>query len=285
MLIINQTKTNAMFFTNNTRSVNSSPPPMIKLNGLQVHYVSKFKLLGVLVDNLLKFDLHTISVCHKVNLKVRTLRKCTFMFGNKFKVIIFKMFILSSFEYCSTLFFHLSNQVDAYRMEKIYSKACYLLLNTRLSNQCSKMVNNVAKTVYVAMDLKQQTKTLSSLNLMPLKLRFLYHFVSFLFSNLIRNSSCNLMIRILSFKKTSENNRLTNFKMPLFNKNLYKLTFTSISIKFLNLYLYNQFILVSHDPSNSTIKLRIADFKLFHKNICNLVDIQERFTRSLNSWM
>ena len=93
------------------------------------------------------------------------------------------------------------------------------------------------------------------------------------------------MIRILSFKKTSEHNRLTNFKMPLFNKNLYKLTFTSISIKFLNLYLYNQFILVSHDPSNSTIKLRIADFKLFHKNICNLVDIQERFTRSPNSWM
>ena len=93
------------------------------------------------------------------------------------------------------------------------------------------------------------------------------------------------MIRILSFKKTSENNRLTIFKMPLFNKNLNKLTFTSISIKFLNLYLYNQFILVSHGPSNSTIKLRIADFKLFHKNICNLVDIQERFTRSLNSWM
>ena len=93
------------------------------------------------------------------------------------------------------------------------------------------------------------------------------------------------MVRILSFRKSSENNRLTNFKMPLFNKNLYKLTFTSISIKFLNLYLYNRFILVSHDPLNSTIKSRITDFKLFHKNIQNLIDIQERFSMSLNSWM
>ena len=38
-LIVNQTKTNAIFI-NNTRKVNTSPPPTIKLNGKVVHNVS-----------------------------------------------------------------------------------------------------------------------------------------------------------------------------------------------------------------------------------------------------
>ena len=113
-----------MFFTNNTREVNGSPPPTIILNNQNILYVSKIKVLGVIIDNLLKFDLHTIEICHKVNFKVRTLKKCAFMFGIKFKVILFKMFILSSLEYCSTLFFNLSNKVDALRLEKTFAKAC-----------------------------------------------------------------------------------------------------------------------------------------------------------------
>ena len=93
------------------------------------------------------------------------------------------------------------------------------------------------------------------------------------------------MVRIFSFRKSSLSNRKTNFKMLPFNKNLYKLTFTSISFKFLNLYLYNRFILVSHDPIYSTIQKRIIDFSNYHKNVYNLIDIHEQFLRSLNYWM
>ena len=186
-LIINHSKTNAMFFTNNTREVNGSPPLNIILNNQNILYVSKIKVLGVIIDNLLKFDLHTIAICHKVNFKVRTLKKCAFMFGIKFKVILFKMFILSSFEYCSTLFFNLSNKVDALRLEKTFAKACNQLLNIRLATQDQRMVKNTMKTIYVDMNLNQQLKTLSPFNLIPLKLRFFYHFINFLFSNLIKN--------------------------------------------------------------------------------------------------
>ena len=118
------------------------------------------------------------------------------MFGIKFKVILFKMFILSSFEYCSALFFNLSNKVDALRLEKTFAKACNQLLNIRLATQIQRMVKNTMKTIYVDMNLNQQLKTLSPFNLVPLKLRFLYHFVNFLFSNLIKNCKCSLMLRI-----------------------------------------------------------------------------------------
>ena len=138
-----------------TREINSFPPPTIILNNQNILYVNKIKVLGVIIDNLLKFDLHTIAICHKVNFKVRTLKKCAFMFGIKFKVILFKMFILSSFEYCSTLFFNLSNKVDALRLEKTFAKACNQLLNIRLATQDQRMVKNTMKNIYVDMDLNQ----------------------------------------------------------------------------------------------------------------------------------
>ena len=98
------------------------------------------------------------------------------MFGIKFKVILFKMFILSSFEYCSTLFFNLSNKLDALRLEKTFAKVCNQLLNIRLASQDQRIVKNTMKNIYVDMNLNQQLKTLSPFNLIPLKLRFLYRF-------------------------------------------------------------------------------------------------------------
>jgi len=80
-------------------------------------------------------------------------------------------------------------------------------------------------------------------------------------------------------------NRLTNFKMPLFKKNLYKFTFTSISIKFLNIYLYNQFILVNRDHFYSAIKSRLKDLATFYKNPINLLNIHEKLMKSLNCWI
>ena len=130
------------------------------------------------------------------------------------------------------------------------------------------------------MDLNNRLKTLISHKLVSLKLRFLYHFNNFLLNNLLKKGSSSLMIRLLSYKKSNATNRLTNFKMPFFKKNLYKFTFTSISIKFLNIYLYNQFILVNHDPFYSTIKSRLKDFVIFHKNPINLLNIHEKFMKS-----
>ena len=42
----------------------------IKCNDESIPFVKKFTLLGVILDEYLTFDLHTISLCSKVNWKI-----------------------------------------------------------------------------------------------------------------------------------------------------------------------------------------------------------------------
>ena len=111
----------------------------LKLNNIEIPFVETVKYLGVIIDKKLKFDHHTISVCHKVNYKTIVLKKCAYLFDFGFKTTLFKLFILSSFDYCSTLFFYSSkshvNSTESSvfrRLEKSYMKSLNKLLNIKL---------------------------------------------------------------------------------------------------------------------------------------------------------
>ena len=73
-LILNLKKTNAMLFSNGCRSNLIDDNIKLESNGINIPFVTSFKLLGVIVDNKLKFDLHTISICRKVCFKIHTLK-------------------------------------------------------------------------------------------------------------------------------------------------------------------------------------------------------------------
>jgi hypothetical protein len=94
--------------------------PNIISDNISIPYVEKTKLLGVIIDNKLKFDLHTIDICKKVSYKIRTFNRCAFLFEAEFKIILFKLFILPSYDYCSTLFFHFTSQTDSQRLVKTF---------------------------------------------------------------------------------------------------------------------------------------------------------------------
>jgi len=76
----------------------------------------------LLIDNKLKFDLHSIDLCKKVIYKIRTLNRCAFLFEAEFKIILSKLFILPSYDHCSTLFFLFNSQTDSKRLVKSFSK-------------------------------------------------------------------------------------------------------------------------------------------------------------------
>ncbi len=52
--------------------------------------VSSTKLLGVILDNKLKFDLNSKDFTRRVAYKVRVLLKSAFLFDIEFKTILFK---------------------------------------------------------------------------------------------------------------------------------------------------------------------------------------------------
>jgi len=90
-------------------------------------------ILGVIIDNKLKFDLHTIDLCKKVSYKIRTLNRCAFLFEDEFKIIYYlKLFILPSYDYCSTLFFHFTSQTDSQRLVKSFSENIFKFLKIQL---------------------------------------------------------------------------------------------------------------------------------------------------------
>ena len=82
------------------------------------------------------------------------------------------------------------------------------------------------------MDLSKQVDLLNSMNILPIKLRFLRNFIRFLNSNLSNLPKTLLMAYILSFKKNISS-RINPFRFPFFKTKHNKFSFSSISIKIL----------------------------------------------------
>ncbi len=68
---------------------------IIKSENEKTPFVKKFTLLGVILDEYLTFDPHTISMCSVVNWKISVLRKSSYLFDLKFRVTLFNLFIMS----------------------------------------------------------------------------------------------------------------------------------------------------------------------------------------------
>ena len=192
----------------------------IKCNGELIPFVKKFTLLGVILDEYLTFDLHTISMCSKVNWKIGILKKSSYLFDLKFRITLFKLFIMSKYDYCSTLFFYFSDETNHDRLEKNYCKSLKSYLNIKTNG----------------MTLEEKHVKLKSFRLMPLRLRLFQNLVFFIFSLIKTNRCNNLLEAIYSFKKDRESR--SAFNETFFNTNLYKYSFLSISIKLLNSFIY-----------------------------------------------
>ena len=95
---INWSKTFVIFISD--RRI--KPPKELVLNGSTVEVVSNFKLLGVTLDNKLKFDKFTSELRNKIVQKMHSIKKL-FQLSFQVKLQFFKSFMLPYFDYCSTL--------------------------------------------------------------------------------------------------------------------------------------------------------------------------------------
>ena len=186
------------------------------------------KLLGCIISNTLSFEQHTIDLCNKVRSKTFLLKKCSYLFSQDFNATLFKVFIQSRFDYCSSLFFHFPNKVDAERVERCFNRSVKALLKITLSN----------------LPLLEQQNMLAKLRILPIKLRSFCHFLTFLFSLIKNNKSSILIKKIFSYKKkiTSLKNlrKTKRFELPIFNTKAKEYSFCSLSVKFLDFFLYDQ---------------------------------------------
>ena len=120
-LILNIKKTNAMYFPHSSHQKSLYKSLDLKFDEVSIEFVVNAKLLGVTIDHMLKFDIHTSNLCKRINAKTFILAKSIFLFTEKFRSILFKLFIQSHFDYCSSLFLHLSNS-DSNKLERCLAK-------------------------------------------------------------------------------------------------------------------------------------------------------------------
>jgi hypothetical protein len=96
-LIVNWLKNKHMVLGSDSNG-GSSP---LSINNHLIDLVDNVKLLGVEIDSQLK---QIKAICSKVNRKAFILSRRFYLFNRDFKTILFKLFILPHFDYCSTLF-------------------------------------------------------------------------------------------------------------------------------------------------------------------------------------
>ena len=146
------------------------------------------------------------------------LTKSLYLFTDNFKPILFKLFIQSQFDYCSTLLIHQSNKSNKDRLVNCFNKSIKILLYINISN----------------LTIEEQFYKLSKFNILPLSFRHFFRFCTFLFNTINNNNT---------FINNEFNNNLSTsitrqtYTEVSFKKNFKKYSFIAISIKLLNLFI------------------------------------------------
>jgi len=254
-LILNLTKTTAMHLSLKSDKLEKLKLPILTCGSIPIKFQTEVRLLGIVIDNQLKFSAQTMSLCKKINSKSYLLSKTIHLFSVSIRPIIFKLFIQSHFDYCSSLYLHINN-IDISRLDKTFNRAIERILKIRISQ------------LYPI----QQYPILIKFNILPRIYRQLYHF-SFFVYKIVNRKNSYLYDKIKIFSK-SENamslgrsSRL-EYIVPEFSSKFKKFSFSRVAILNLNLFIQN-FIRVNEEKRKE--KKTPLSFKTFLlKNIDKL---------------
>jgi hypothetical protein len=255
-LLINWKKTQAIHFSrsprskdialNNNPNVDLSQHKYINFNHKNIKFVRTFKLLGVIVDNRLNFEDHTVSICKKVNSITGLLKKGSYLFTDKIKPTLFKLFIMNRFEYCGVTWLHSINQVCLDHLEKCFAKSILRFLRINIFSD--------------KLTVKDKFIILSKFNILPLKYRLLFHYCTFLF-NLIINKNI-FFTNNENYAKNPHNTR-NRYVENKFKTNYGQFSFITISTKLLN-----NTLIAEHFDKGS-----LLTFKRFLRDKFNLLNL------------
>ena len=110
---------------------------------IQIEVVDKFKLLGVIIDNKLKFTNNVAETAFKVNKKIHCIKRL-FYLSTKVKLQFFKTFLLPYFDYFLTLTIYYS-KTALQKLSNLYYNCLYKLFKFHFNNMEIKWVNDFLK--------------------------------------------------------------------------------------------------------------------------------------------
>jgi hypothetical protein len=133
-LYINWSKTFIMYITTRV-----AIPKSILINNQTINVVDKFRLLGVLVDNKLKFDTYVAQQYLAINKRLFNIKKLFFL-PQEVKMTFFKAFILPSFDYCISLALYYSKK-SLQKLCKSFYFCLFKLFKFNFYNKSEQYIN------------------------------------------------------------------------------------------------------------------------------------------------
>ena len=121
----NHMKFQSMLFMHNRRSSNEMK---ITLNGSTIKPTECLRALGVEIDKRLKFNNHVEYMCKKAGRQVNALQRLKSNIDYPTRLLIYKSFILSHFNYCPTLWMFTGKR-QLQRINKLQERALRFVAN------------------------------------------------------------------------------------------------------------------------------------------------------------
>ncbi len=111
----NPTKFQSIFFGN-------TQPCDIFVNSINIVPTPFIKLLGVTIDNKLKFSMHISNICLKAGCNLNALKRVAKSLPVNVKLLLYKTYILCHFNFCP-LVWHFCSQSDTDKLEGLQKRA------------------------------------------------------------------------------------------------------------------------------------------------------------------
>ena len=140
-LKLNADKTKCMLIHSARTRV--QPPPLdIHLSGSQIEQVSRFKLLGVVVNDTLTWTDHISHIVTEVSCNVNLLRRLSWFLPQPLLVLFLKSYILPLVDYCDVVWDNYT-QNDSSRLQSLFNYACRLVLHRPHLSSTSALLNDL----------------------------------------------------------------------------------------------------------------------------------------------
>ena len=127
-MIANPSKFQAIIFTKNKEPIRTT----FSIKGKQIPNEAVVELLGIQIDEKLKFDKHTKEIIRKSAGQLNSLNRLKSYLSSESKKLAVNSFITSNFNYCP-LIWNFSNANLTNKIEKVQERALRLIDNSQVS--------------------------------------------------------------------------------------------------------------------------------------------------------
>ncbi len=107
---------------------------------IKIESEESVKLLGINIDNMLKFTQHVSDIIRKCGFQLNTLQRQSKLLNTKTKLMIIYSFIQANLNYCPLIWIN-RNRTDMKRFENVQKRALRIVYNDRTSDY-SELLNS-----------------------------------------------------------------------------------------------------------------------------------------------